>query len=214
MKTQPLLIAVLCILSLSLGVATYYTFFTQPPVQTSGIEGLYYPQTKPIKAFELVDYDAQPFTLANLEGQWSLLFFGYTHCPDICPMTLNVLKGVKQALNAHPAAAAATQYVFVSVDGQRDTPELLKGYVTYFDPSFIGATGERDAVNALTRQLGVVYFEVPGATPENYLVDHSSAILLVNPNAELVGIFSAPHTVEDIATRYVAMRDFIAQYEG
>jgi len=144
---------------------------------------------------ELTKHDGQAFTDRDLNGQWTLMFFGYTHCPDICPMTMNVLAQAKKM-----ASEDFPQVVLVSVDPQRDSVELLDGYVQYFDPEFIGVTGEEKMIQALTLQTSVVYAKMPGSSgnENDYLVDHSSAILLINPEGKLAAFLNAPHTPSGI----------------
>ena len=144
---------------------------------------------------ELVKHDGQPFTNDDLKGHWTLVFFGYTRCPDICPMTMNVLAEAKKK-----ATAEFPQVVFVSVDPQRDTVEMLGDYVRYFDPEFTGVTGEENMIQALTLQTSVLYMKVPGSSgkEDDYLVDHSSSIILINPKGQLAAFLAAPHTPTSI----------------
>lgn len=167
---------------------------------------LFGPLKKPLTAFNLIDHHNRPFTLAQLKGRWSFLFFGYTYCPDICPVTLSLLRAVKTALAPR---YNDIQYLFISVDSQRDTPEKLSQYVQFFDPDFIGLTGTQADIDQVVRQLGIIYIRKPGSTATDYLIDHSSAILLINPQAEWVGELSAPHTVADITARYIEIRQTI-----
>jgi protein SCO1/2 len=144
---------------------------------------------------ELTKHDGNAFTDQDLNGQWTLIFFGYTHCPDICPMTMNVLAEAKKLANGE-----FPQVVLVSVDPQRDSVEMLGDYVRYFDPAFIGVTGEEKMIQALTLQTSVVYAKMPGASgnADDYLVDHSSAVLLINPKGQLAAFLNAPHTPSGI----------------
>ena len=144
---------------------------------------------------ELIKHDGTLFSNEDLNGQWTLMFFGYTHCPDICPMTMNVLAEAKQqAGNDFP------QVMFVTVDPQRDQQDLLREYVTYFDPAFTGVTGTEDMLKALALQTSVVYMKTPGPSGQenDYLVDHSSSILLLNPEGDLAAFLMAPHTPDSI----------------
>jgi len=163
-------------------------------------------KTKQLTDFNLIQHQGGAFTLAHLKGKWSFIFFGYTHCPDICPVTLTLLCQVKQKLAAHPEYIDDTQYIFVSVDGQRDTPEKLAKYVNYFDPQLIGVSGTEQQVNALTRQLGIVYIRQPETTAGQYFIDHSATIVLINPQGEIAEQFTAPHAVATIVDRYVKIR--------
>ena len=135
-----------------------------------------------------------------MRGRWSLLFFGYTHCPDACPATLAELAQVSLALNDLPAAERP-QVWLLSVDPKRDTVAALHEYVRFFNPQFRALTGTPAAVEALTMELGIAVVYKNQAA-EDYAVDHSAAILLVNPAAELSAVFPAPHQVRVIAADY------------
>lgn len=159
---------------------------------------LYPPDFRKLADFELSDQDDQTYTLNQLKGQWSLIFFGYSYCPDICPTTLYLMQQVnllrKESDTPHPL-----QYIFVSVDPDRDTPERMKEYVQYFDPDFIGLSGEKDEIDKLVNSLGVYYHRQTPADDENYLVDHSAGLFLINPDGEPQALFSAPHTATNLA---------------
>jgi protein SCO1/2 len=146
--------------------------------------------------FSLTGSDGRPFTKAAFSGHWNLVFAGYTFCPDVCPTTL---ADVKAALGKLGPQAAKLQVTFVSIDPERDTPERLAQYVHYFDPSFRAATGTKENLDKLGQSLGYVYEKVPGATPQSYLMDHSAMLILVNPNAELVGYLTPPFKPDAIA---------------
>ena len=154
-----------------------------------------------LPAFSLTDQDGRPFARTDLEGGWSILFFGFTHCPDVCPSTLATLAAARRELADLPEAAQP-RVVLVTVDPERDTAEKLKAYVAFFDPAFSGVTGAPDAIASLTAQMGVAVRQ--GARDEygNYTVDHTAALFLVNPEGALVGIFSTPHTPDGIAHDY------------
>ena len=161
------------------------------------IQGIVLNPPRQIQVPVLTKQDGTPFTNEDLNGQWSLLFFGYTHCPDICPTTMNVLAEAKKK-----SAGEFPQVVFVSVDPQRDTVDLLAPYVHYFDPKFFGVTGDETMLQALTLQASILYVKVPGESGDenDYLVDHSSAVLAINPEGQLAAILSAPHTTASIIT--------------
>ena len=149
--------------------------------------------------FELITHFGTSFTLDSLKGKWSLLFFGYTNCPDVCPTTLQTLTQVDKQISENTTDDHQMQVVFVSVDPERDTPERLAQYVPYFNQSFIGVTGKQTEINRLTQQLGILHLRVESNDDQNYLVDHTSSILLFNPNGELRALFSVPHKAKDIA---------------
>ncbi|MDH3640112.1 MAG: SCO family protein [Gammaproteobacteria bacterium] len=158
---------------------------------------------QPIADFTLVDHHGRPFNKASLVGQWTFLFFGYTHCPDVCPSTLRVLEQVDRALAEHADGGPGWQVVFVSVDPSRDTPASLAQYVSYFNPRFLGLTGEMRAIQTLTDQLGILHMRVEQEDGNGYLIDHSASVLLVGPDAVLRAIFSAPHTQESIVQDFL-----------
>ena len=127
----------------------------------------------------LKDHNERPVTLATFKGKWVVIFFGYTHCPDVCPTTLS---DMAQALKSmRPEDAAKVQVLFVSVDPERDTPDILKAYVPYFHPDFLGAYGSSEAVAEAARSFKVVYRKhvAPGAS--DYLVDHSAGSYVLDP---------------------------------
>jgi protein SCO1/2 len=152
------------------------------------------PEPRVLADFELVDQAGRPFALHNLRGKWSLLFFGFTYCPDICPGTLYDLEQVHQALGESPGVGEDHQVVFVSVDPERDTPERLAEYVSYFDPEFQGVTGAAEQLAPLAMQIGVAYRIEPHESGDaNYSVDHSASVFLTDPDGRLYGIFPSPH---------------------
>ena len=144
-----------------------------------------------VAAFALTDHNGVPFTEARLKGKWSLLFFGYTFCPDICPITLATIRQFEGLLQ-DTEAAEQSQVAMISVDPQRDTAEKLAAYMGYFSPDYIGVTGQYIDIFNLGRQLNVAFGYQPTENGE-YLVSHSGEILLINPNGEFHGFFKLPH---------------------
>jgi len=174
-----------------------------------GLEATVLDPPRSLTPFTLQDHDRKPFTEQSLHGHWSFLFFGYTHCPDVCPVTLQVMQSAWKRIPRAPDDPAAPRLYFVSVDPDRDTPELLKPYVQYFDPSFIGVTGEADEIDKLTNRIGVLYgFEDKKAGTEDYLVNHSAQIILIDPQGNLRAVFSPPHDPAGIARGFNTIRDF------
>lgn len=163
---------------------------------------------RPLAELALVDQAGQAFELGRLRGRWTLMFFGFTHCPDVCPLTLAVLADVRRALTDLPAADQPG-VVLVTVDPLRDTPQILARYVAHFDPEFIGATGSPEAITALTRELGVAVMVGTPAADGSYTVDHSAAVFVLNPAAAYTAVFGTPHDAGTIARdfrRIVAAR--------
>jgi protein SCO1 len=145
----------------------------------------------------LVDQDGKIFDNNRLKGRWSFLYFGFTNCPEICPTTMAMLKNMVDTLQDLPDTKRP-QIVLVSVDAKRDTPEVMKAYVHSFDAQFVGVTGEQSALDALTTALGVPSKIMP-MDNGNYMVDHSTAILAINPKGEWQVLFSAPHSATGLA---------------
>ncbi|MAM69997.1 MAG: SCO family protein [Gammaproteobacteria bacterium] len=158
-----------------------------------------------INDFSLVDYNDAPVDLSLLQGKWSLIFFGYTYCPDICPLTMATLNQFSQILEAEGDYMDDTQVIMVSVDPQRDTPEKLREYVGYFNDDYLGLSGEYIDLFNFASQLNIAFAYVPG-NGENYLVNHSGEIALINPNGHFHGFFKMPHNPESMATNYEVIR--------
>ena len=160
---------------------------------------------RPLQDFALLGGDGKPFTLDNLRRHWTFLSIGYTHCPDVCPTTMATFDAVAKRTGA---SAERPQFLFVSVDPERDTPEQLRQYVTYFNPDFRGATGPREALDQFVGQLGLLYRIVDGEDSAlEYLVDHSASILLIDPLGRLAAIFSVPHDPGAMAEDYIMITD-------
>ena len=174
-------------------VTANFVFKPDKPEGVQIASGTLLPSPRSIPEFALTGADGQPFTKARLDGHWSVIFVGFTHCPDICPNTLAKLKAVHGQLDAQKKPV---QVLFLSVDPERDTPEVISNYVTHFDPAFLGATGPNAELDKLAAAMGFLYMKGPGATPDTYSVDHSSALILVNPQAQVAGYFTQPLKVD------------------
>lgn len=162
-----------------------------PPSSGNGPDTEYfqaYPQPRALSAVELVDQHGDAFTEANLQGHWTLVFLGYTFCPDICPTTMAALNSVYPKLTAIPTDKPL-QVLFISVDPKRDSTERLAEYVKYFNPAFIAATGEHKVLFPLARSMGMMYAIAESTDNPNYLVDHSASVVVVNPQAQVIGRF-------------------------
>lgn len=158
-------------------------------------------EPRPLPAFSLVDPSGRDFGPERLKGRWNFLYFGFVNCPDVCPTTLATLAAARAALADLPEGERPGA-VFVSVDPGRDTPEAVGRYVKYFDPSFLGATGTRESIDALAAALGVAVIIGPPAADGSYTVDHSAAVFLVDPEARAAALFGAPHESATIARDY------------
>ena len=153
------------------------------PTPVDGIQAIEPPLA--LADFTLTDQHNQPIRLSDLKGKAVLLTFGYTHCPDVCPVNLANFKRIKQMLGTDAARVA---FAFVSVDGKRDTPPVLARYIDLFDPSFIGMMGDDSATHQAAKQFGAAYFIDSDAV--DYTVTHTAATFLVDPQNQWRRVYS------------------------
>jgi protein SCO1/2 len=132
--------------------------------------------------FRLSDHNGKPRQLSDFRGKAVVLFFGFTHCPDVCPTTLAELAAARRDLGA---AGERVQVLLVTVDPARDTPQLLSRYVTAFDPSFLGLTGTPEQVAEVAKEFKVIYQKVEGRAPADYSMDHSAGSFIFDPEGRL-----------------------------
>ena len=195
------------VLFMAVVVAGFVHRIQQPRVMTPAemkINGLYLLDTpRNFGEIKLVDHHGQAFTRERLQGKWSLVFFGFTYCPDICPTTMSFLNEFVSQLEG--TEADDTEVVMVSVDPARDTVEQLAGYVPYFNPDFIGVTGEFLDVHRFATALNTPFRKVPGQD-ENYQVDHSANVVLINPRGDYHGFFKAPLDLAKMKVTYRSAR--------
>jgi len=164
-------------------------FWLASKLDRSGPElasGTWLPQGRTLSDFHLMDDAGRPFAFSGLEGHPTLVFFGFTHCPDVCPATLLELAQVKKM-----SVLPALRVVLVTVDPPRDTPALLSNYVHAFDPTFIGLTGDQGEIKKMAAEFGVAVARVdlPGG---DYTMDHSAVVFLLDDRAREVAVFTPP----------------------
>lgn len=170
------------------------------------IHGLFLDKPRSIPFFSLQSSQVHIFTEQSLKNHWSLLFFGYTACPDLCPTTLTTLN---ETVNKLPKTLKKqTQIIFISVDPQRDSIARITQYVHYFNPNFIGLTGSSKQLKTLALSLGIPYWVHNQQEKGNYLVDHGSMIAVTNPHGQYQGFFSAPHDASTIANELNEMINY------
>lgn len=157
-----------------------------------------------LQAFTLNNQDNEPTSLSDFEGRFTLILFGYTHCPDVCPLTLLEYKKIKKALGEN---AAQVNFVFISVDGERDTPAVMKDYVARFDEGIIGLSGDEATLTRVGTDYDLYFAKRadPTGSSENYLVDHTSNTFLADQQGQLVAMYlfqtEASLIAEDIQKR-------------
>jgi protein SCO1/2 len=197
-RSKVLVFSLLCIAAAA-GAILSYTHLPKPPPALA--TGTRLAPARALADFSLIDNHGRAFGSADLQGHWSLMFFGYTNCPDFCPTTLTTLAALQKQLRA-ANSPAPPQVIFVSVDAKRDTPAQLDKYVPYFDPAFIGLTApDQNTIEAIARQWGVAVAVQPAADG-NYTVDHSAAIFVIDPAGHLAAILTGPFTVDALQGDY------------
>lgn len=188
-------------------VAGFIYRVQQPRVMTDSemqANGLYLMETpRDIGDFALVDHRGEAFTPADLEGEWTLMFFGFTHCPDICPTTMAFLDRFLGELEG--TEAEDTEVVMISVDPARDTVEQLASYVPYFNEDFTGVTGDFLDLFRFATNLNTPFRKVPGQG-DDYVVDHSANVVLINPRGDYHGFFKAPLDMAKMKVTYRSAR--------
>jgi len=196
---------------LALFAGVWFSVQQRAPVvlDTTALGATYLEGGRAVTAFSLQDHAGQPFGPERLRERWTLLFFGFTHCPDVCPMTMLELGQVAEGLR-DAGIGAPPQVVFVTVDPARDTPERLGAYVAAFGDDLLGVTGSLAAIDVLARDLGIVHVRHGEPDDPDYMVDHGSAVLLINPQGRLQAVFQAPHR----AGRMIADLERILRHHG
>ncbi len=188
-------------------VAGFVYRVQQPRVMTTSemqANGLYLMETpRDVGEFSLVDHRGEAFTPERLEGEWTLIFFGFTNCPDICPTTMAFLDRFICELAG--TEAENTEVVMISVDPARDSVEQLSSYVPYFNEDFTGVTGEFLELFRLATNLNTPFRKVPGQG-EDYVVDHSANVVLINPRGDYHGFFKAPLDMAKMKVTYRSAR--------
>jgi protein SCO1/2 len=198
MDSRKYFIATVAIIAIVTGTWLTSRVLSPPPLpQTATL----LPAATDLAEFSLLDQDGAVFTRSSFEGRWNLVFFGFTHCPDVCPLTLQVLAKARQQM-IDEGRDELPRIVLVSVDPERDTPEAIGQYVAYFGDDMIGVTGELSELRKLTDGLGI-FFEKSGFDSDiegdNYSVDHSAVVIVVDPDGRFHSLFGAPHKAENFA---------------
>ena len=192
MGPRSIFIAIVAVFGIGMGAWLSYQLAVPPP--TPRIATVL-PATSVLPEFSLLDQDGDAVTADTFRGQWDLVFFGFANCPDVCPVTLQVLASARQQL-ADSNKGPLPRIVLVSVDPERDTPEVLGAYVDSFGDNILGVTGELAELQKLTQSLGI-YFAKSFTADGNYTMDHSAVVLAINPDGAFQALFSAPHEIDN-----------------
>ena len=175
---------------------TFYKHLTRPSLSLDDLQKMgtiVFSEPRSFTMTGMLDHNGKPYGKERQENGWTLMYFGYTFCPDICPITLSQLNGMdKQLKEDNPKLAKKMNYVLVSVDPRRDSVEKLKGYVPYFNKDFVGVTGDMKNIHNLALQLSIPYTPVVDPKDEYYLVDHGANVTIINPKGEYHGFIRPP----------------------
>ncbi|MBS0288850.1 MAG: SCO family protein [Proteobacteria bacterium] len=161
--------------------------------------------------FSLTDINAKPFTNAALKKYWTFLFFGYSQCPQVCPATLSAMKQISESLGK----GANTQFIFVTIDPDHDTPQNLKTYLqqeTHMPDSFIGLTGNKETIHELAQHVGIHIAKEENLSFKSDHIEHGGALLLINPEGKLMAIFSSTEKTNAIVKDFKEIVHYYAQY--
>ncbi len=203
-KTKISLLFITGLIAMSMGL-WFAQSSKQPQLKPAAIQGVIYPKAIVLKDFSLQNHLSENISKADLLGHWSLIFLGYTSCPDICPTTLSTLNWVVEFIQQQQIEAP--EILFLSVDPERDTIEVLKNYMEYYNEDFMALTGSLTEITRFIKQLHVAFKKAPGASgdinADDYLIDHSSALMLINPDGNLQSILTAPFAYETIVKSIV-----------
>ena len=188
--TLPTLLVLIAALAAGLGLWAGQKFFSRtaavPPVESMRLLDA----ARVLPEFALAAADGSVVDAAALRGRWTLVFLGFTHCPDVCPMTLAALARAEKLWATLPEASRP-RILFVSVDPERDTPEALQKYAAYFSPTVLAATGDIDALTRFAASLSMVFAKAP-LEDGGYTIDHTSWVAVLDPEANLAGFMRPP----------------------
>ena len=163
------------------------------------------PRPRDIAPFALTDHNGQPYDNTRLQGRWTFIFFGFTHCPDICPTSMSEMGQADRALRDGGELPDGFQGILVTVDPERDSADILARYATAFSPRFFGVRGEREATALFAQQVSAAFGKVPSDDPAGYTMDHTGNIIIINPRGHYHGFIKLPHKAETIRLAYQSL---------
>ncbi|WP_312956843.1 SCO family protein [Stutzerimonas nitrititolerans] len=204
-RIQKTVFILVALVALVIGLTVYRVLNSErqvDPTQLLDAGIVILPQGRDVPKLTLTNQDGEPVQVDQLDGKWTLLFFGYTFCPDICPATLAELRQLRSQLPDE--VREQLRPILVSVDPARDTPEQLKQYLEFFGEGFLGLTGTLDDIQTLANGVGIPF--IPGDTSrENYTVDHSGNLVIIGPDGRQHGFIRAPLKVQKLSQQLPAL---------
>tara|TARA_R110002049_G_scaffold252263_1_gene426797 strand:+ start:102289 stop:102936 length:648 start_codon:yes stop_codon:yes gene_type:complete len=207
---KAILIILAITIPVSVGIYVSGKKFASGDITTQLKQATYlYDQQKAIADFTLVDQHNNTFTPNSIKGAWTFWFFGFTHCPDVCPITLSTLSATVNQLKSTHNIEDEIKIIFVSVDPERDNLAKLKSYTSSFSEYALGVTADADQLAPFLKNMGIIAVkQLPRQGSSEYQVDHSSSIYLIAPDTGISALFSTPHNAEDIAQDFLTIRKF------
>ncbi len=205
MKHAKLIAILVIIVAVVTSIELYFGFLQHREVANNvKIDGVFLASAQPINDFHLTDNHGKPFNKDSLMGHWTLMFFGFTNCPMVCPTTMSALNDMYQQLKKELPPEQLPRVVMISVDPDRDTRKRMHAYVTAFNPAFIGARADIKETILLEKQLHIAAakMQVDGQGKNQYTINHSTDILLVNPKGELQAYLAFPHKADQMVKDY------------
>ena len=182
----------------------------EPAPDLSAMNTFVYEEPRELAEFTLTSEQGEEMTRQDLRGRWTFVFVGYTHCPDICPATMATLR---QADSRMPAELPQPDYLLVSADPERDTPEQLRDYLGFFGDDFHGLTGDIDVLRALAKSVGAVFVHRDDGNGNN-LVDHSGHLALINPDGRMAAVIQPPHDPDKLVKAYRQIYEWTRQNQA
>ena len=205
MRQKVFVIGVLLAIGLTGVLLIRGTVLRDAAVQTDpSLLGTLWPEPRPLTGFLLSDHRGQAFAEEQFKGQWSLVFFGYTSCPDICPITMAILGHLVSQMQEQQLTVP--RVFMVSLDPERDDADKLGQYVGYFGDDLTGLRGSPDQLDTLARQIGAVYERSIQDEQGNYDIAHSASVFVVDPLGRLYSVLSPPHEVSAMVSKLVAIQ--------
>lgn len=205
-KSAALLLVVAC-LAAGLGLLASQRFTAPAAPQPPPVRAVtLMPDPRPLPAFSLQQSDGTGLTASDLAGHWTVVFLGFTHCPDICPTTLAQLASAQKQWAALPPATRP-RVLFLSTDPERDSPARTGDYAHAFHPDTLAATAPVPALEDFARSLSLVFMKVPGSSgePDDYTIDHSAAMVLLDPQVRMAGVVQPPFDIQAIASDLILL---------
>lgn len=175
---------------------------------TPEVQAILWPGARDVAAFSLLDQHGKTFDKERLKGHWSLLYFGYLQCPDICPTTLQSLASIRK-LMVNAGSADIPQMIFVSVDPKNDTPQRIDGYLAFFDKQLIGLSGDPDQLEHLAKSLGIIYAEQVEPSGVRSM-EHTTSVIVVDPEVRGVAALAGSHQPRVLLQQLDALRAYLA----